>query len=175
MSHLRKNTLDEQVLQFCPISDFEEGTIYALLCESYAPLIKVLPKSKESLHRQWQETDAFAFSMKETPVAECFFITCLQETPIGMGSFDPRNLPTSADIGQNCILPAYQGQGYGTLQLRHILHRLRQREASTVVVVTSRHPFFLPAQRMYQSCGFCETRRFPGDFAECIQYELILT
>lgn len=175
MSYSQKNNLDAQTLQFCPLSEFEQGTIYALLCEGYAPLIEELPQYTEVLQRQWQETDAFAFSMKDTSVADCFFITSYRGTPIGMGSFDPRNLPASASIGQNCLLPAYRGRGYGAMQLRHILHKLIQRQASNVIVVTSAHPFFVPAQRMYQACGFRETRRFPGDFATCIQYELTLT
>jgi hypothetical protein len=30
------------------------------------------------------------------------------------------------------------------------------------VVSTSEHPFFLPARRNYESCGFKESRRFTG-------------
>lgn len=175
MNHSYKDNPSVQVLQFCPISEFEQGTIYDLLCESYAPLVDVFPQHADALRQQWQETDTFAFSMRDTPVAECFFITCYQNVPIGMGSFDPRELPVSARVGQNCLLPTYQGSGYGKLQIQHILDRLKKRGASKIIVVTGLHPFFLPAQRMYLSCGFCEARRFPGDFSECIQYELTLT
>ena len=31
------------------------------------------------------------------------------------------------------------------------------------MVTTGEHKFFLPAQKMYVSCGFKETRRFFGD------------
>ncbi|MBN1515797.1 GNAT family N-acetyltransferase [Candidatus Sumerlaeota bacterium] len=165
-----------QPLQFRPLSAFQAGTIHDLLSECYASLLADLsePEHRAILQRQWQETDQFAFAMKDTPVGDCFFITCRQDVPIGMGSFDPRSLPGSASIGQNCVLPAYRGKGYGKFQLRHILALLRLRHASKIIVVTSAHPFFLPAQRMYQSCGFQETCRFPGVFAECIQYELTL-
>jgi ribosomal protein S18 acetylase RimI-like enzyme len=172
MKNGNAESLDGHELQFWPLTEFEQGTLYSLLSESYAGLIEAVPQYAEMLQRQWQETDTFAFSMKDTPIAECFFVTCSHKTPIGMGSIDPRNLPTSASIGQNCLLPAYRGRGYGTRQLHEMLRRLRQRRASRIVVVTSHHPFFLPAQRMYQSNGFRETRRFPGNFAECIQYEL---
>ena len=166
--NMNANRHQRQILRFCPLSAYPPGTIYALLCESYAPLLQDIPKYANTLKQNWCETDRFAYAHANTPIGACFFLTCLGNTPIGMGSIDPRNRPR---IGQNCLLPAYRGRGFGAQQLQEMLRGLKQRKAKTIIAITSDHPFFLPAQRMYLSAGFRETRRFPGDFSPCIQFE----
>ncbi|WP_158277631.1 hypothetical protein [Opitutus sp. ER46] len=80
---------------------------------------------------------------------------------MGFGSFDPRAAPQSARIGHNCIRPAYQGLGYGRLQLQEILLRLVERKVAEIHVSTLALPFFAPAQRMYSSGGFRLVQRTP--------------
>ena len=161
-----------QSLEFRAVREFKKGLIYSLINDSYQGLLEIFPLHKEKLQHQWQTTDDFAFENKDTPVADCFFITCLKNIPIGMGSFDPRNSPESIEIGQNCILPEYRGNGFGKMQLLHILQLVKQQQPSRVQAVTNSHAFFLPAQRMYLSCGFQEKARFPGDIGVHIRYEM---
>jgi len=83
----------------------------------------------------------------------------LAASPIGFASWDPRAYPAYGIIGHNCILPAFQGQGYGTAQVRRALDILRARGFEQARVTTGDHPFFRPAQRIYAACGFRETGR----------------
>ena len=64
-------------------------------------------------------------------------------------------------IGHNCILPKFRGQGFGKQQVIEILKRLIGFGIKTAKVTTNDNSFFIPAQRMYISCGFKETVREP--------------
>ena len=159
-------------LCFRPIVEFEPGTLQVLLTESYATLLEALPRHAELLRRQWDEKDAFAFSAQDAAVADCFFVTCLGGRAIGMGSVDPRGVPARGRIGQNCILPEHRGRGFGAGQLREMVRRLAERGASTLCVSTGEHPFFLPARRMHESCGFQEVNRSVGPLGRLVHLEL---
>lgn len=62
----------------------------------------------------------------------------------------------------NCIVSEFRGRGYGTQQILETLNRLRGLEIKRTIVSTSEHPFFLPARKMYLSCGFEESKRYMG-------------
>ena len=52
-----------------------------------------------------------------------------------------------------------------------VLYRKRNKHFEKVIATTGEHPFFEPAQNMYQACGFQESKRGTGD--ECSQYGTI--
>ena len=141
-----------------------------MLRESYAPIWN------DKLEENLRKADRGAFENPDT-IGACTFITCLDGQPIGFASYDPRQGPDLAIIGHNCILPEYQQRGFGRQQITEVLRRLKAKGFHKVVVTTSDHPFFAPAQRMYQSCGFRESRRFKqSQHAPCrtIEYEIEL-
>ena len=140
-------------LAFTLIAEHQAGTIFSLLRQSYSPIWD------DELEEKMQEFDREVFDNPDT-VGACTFISCLDGQPIGMASYDPRPGPELALIGHNCILPDYQQRGFGRQQIAEILGRLRAQHFTRVTVTTSEHPFFIPAQKMYQACGFKELRRF---------------
>ncbi|MBN1553369.1 MAG: GNAT family N-acetyltransferase [Phycisphaerae bacterium] len=145
-------------LKFQPITDFSPGVIEHLLAECFADLA-VNDVQREECRNKWRNADRETFANPET-VGRCTFITILDGRVIGMGSFDPRGGPAMGEVGMNCILPANRGCGFGRRQLEEILRRLAECGIQKAVVTTGDHPFFAAAQRMYQACGFHETRRF---------------
>lgn len=164
------------MLTFSPPSDFEPGTIERLLRESYASI------RSELSERDWKKlTKHFCDSEQEVAlhpeIARCTFISVDHGIPIGLGAYDPRQRPTLGIIGDNVILPSARGKGYGKLQLLEILRRLKDLGVQKVRVSTGDHPFFVSAQKNYQSVGFKETRRFVDrkwKFGQ-IEYEMDLT
>jgi GNAT superfamily N-acetyltransferase len=140
----------------------EPGIIAWLLNQSYAELIRAQPELWESERKNWEETDKSVFENPDT-IGACSFLTWYGTNIVGFFSFDPRPQPAYAVIGHNCILPEFRNQGFGKRQIAEILHQLRQRRIRQARVSTNDHPFFVPAQRMYISCGFVELERIPWD------------
>jgi len=147
------------MLTFKPIIQYQVGTVAFLLLQSYADLL--LNPLWEGEKERFIQADREVFANPDT-VGKCTFATCLRGALIGFASFDPRQKPELGIIGHNCILPEFRGNGYGKQQILEVLSRFKSREIGKAVVSTSEHPFFLPAQRMYLSCGFQEKRRYTG-------------
>ena len=93
----------------------------------------------------------------------CLFLTRLDGVLVGFASWDPRQRPRLGIVGHNCILPEFRGRGYGRTQIEEVLRRFKGMGIQTACVTTCDHPFFAPAHRMYQACGFHEVRRIPWD------------
>lgn len=139
-------------LAFTPACDHEKGTVFALLSESWAPLWN------PELAAKLREFDREVYDHPAT-VGACTLVTCLNDDPIGMVSYDPRQGPERGIIGYNCIVPARQNRGYGKQQIAKVLRILRARGFQSATVTTGQDEFFLPAQRMYEACGFVEMGR----------------
>jgi GNAT superfamily N-acetyltransferase len=143
------------MLSFLPSSQFPSQTVFNLLYNSYRELIE-----DPSLHVKEEfiaDLKKFDEEVAEHPqIAHCTFITCLDNKPIGLFSFDPRNCPAYGIIGHNCVLPEYKGQGYGIKQVEEMIKIFRERDCKKIIVSTGDHPFFIPAQKMYLRCGFKE-------------------
>lgn len=90
-------------------------------------------------------------------------ITCLDDKPIGFASYDPRQGPEYVVIGHNCILPKYQGKGYGKKQILELLRRLKALHFKKARVSTGDYLFFISAQRLYESCGFKKIDRIKAE------------
>ncbi|MDD5025806.1 MAG: GNAT family N-acetyltransferase [Candidatus Peribacteraceae bacterium] len=164
------------MLIFLPPSDFEPGTIERLLRESYASIQPQL--SEQDWRKLTKHHNDFGQEVMLHPeIARCTFISVDNGIPVGLGSYDPRKRPTLGIIGDNVILPSARGKGYGKLQLLEILRRLKDMGIRKVRVSTGDHPFFLSAQKNYQSVGFKETRKFIDDHWQSgqIEYEMNLT
>jgi GNAT superfamily N-acetyltransferase len=164
------------VLTFCDVSLFPEGTIFELLSQSYRGLLELFPDQRAQLTMAWQETDEFACRTYGTRVARCFFLSTVGDVLVGMASFDPRLLPARAIVGQNCVLPAHRGRGFGRAQIEHVIsliHTTPDFAASTIIeVTTGSHEYFAPARRMYRSLGFVEAARASSDLGGNVTYAL---
>jgi len=150
--------------------------VYSLLARSYEEFISANPAFREQWLGDWTRYDEEVFSNPDT-VGAAGFVTVVSGTPIGFGSYDPRQGPEWGIVGHNCILPEWRNKGYGRRQVGRILDIFRERGFKKAMVSTCDHPFFVPAQRMYLACGFVETgRRLNEQTPEhrIIEYEMKL-
>lgn len=141
---------------FKPLSNEKAGTIYRLLSESYKAFLNENPHCRESWQRDWRNYDSDVSSHPDT-IGECGFFSYADRKLAGFASFDPRGHPERAIIGHNCILPAFRRKGYGKIQLRELVWVLEKSGFHKAIVMTATHEYFVPAVRMYKSCGFRET------------------
>ncbi len=161
-----------------PFSECARGRIAEILAEVYAPLLAALSAGKaEELLAAWRLYDA-AIHDEPSTVGSAGFLTFLEDSIIGFGSWDPRGWPDVGHIGHNCILPSHQRKGLGRQQVEVILGYFRRKEFHSACVRTDEHPFFTPARKMYVACGFRVVRREPGtllDDCDTVVYELELS
>lgn len=149
------------MLTFAPIMLFQPGLLTDLLHKSYAGLVELDPECWKGESEKWHDFDRQSFAHPGT-IGKCVFVSCLDDRPIGLASYDPRREPDFGIIGQNCVLPEYRGQGFGKRQILEVLRRFVERRTRAARVTTSEHPFFTAALGMYRSLGFREIRRFAG-------------
>jgi RimJ/RimL family protein N-acetyltransferase len=141
------------MLKFESITKYEKGLIFSLLSQTFAELWN------EKLDFKIRNFDNEAFENPDT-VGACTFITTLNGQVVGMASYDPRQGPEIGIIGYNCVVTEFQGKGFGTQQIKEVLRRFGQMKFKKAAVTTGDHPFFIPAQKMYLSCGFKETKKY---------------
>jgi GNAT superfamily N-acetyltransferase len=139
---------------FCPVSAGHEGLLAEMLMDSYRPLFEENP-GWEHLPGSFRQFDTEVFRNLET-LGRCVFLTCIDGQFAGFSSFDPRQVPSGAIIGHNCVVPRFQSRGLGAAQVLETLRRMKVLGCRRATVTTSTHPFFLPARRMYKSGGFSE-------------------
>jgi GNAT superfamily N-acetyltransferase len=151
----------EGELSFTSLSSHRPGTILWLLEQSYQGLVDSAPEFAASETPRWAEYDREAFSHPNT-VGACIFVTCLGQTPIGFGSWEPVRDRGLGFVGHNCIRPGCRRQGHGTKQLGEAVRRMRTQGLRTIKVTTGDHPFFTPARSMYGSFGFREVGHRSG-------------
>ena len=134
-------------IEFRKITEFPRGTLASLLKDGYS----FNPKFEFYWHKQWQEFDDFFYD--NPSIAErCGFITVLNGQPIGLASWDPRQLPESAEIGHNCIATEYKRNGYGRRQMQEAVNRIFAQGAKKIIVWTNEN--LVAARHTYESVGF---------------------
>ena len=149
------------MLAFESPANHGRGTIARLLRLSYAAAFPTNPSYWKEEEEKWVEFDRDVFDDPDT-LGRCAFVSMLEDIVVGFGSFDPRRGPEFGVVGHNCILPDYRRRGFATRQIEEICARLRSMGIGKALVSTGDHPFFVPAQKMYLSCGFKETGRKIG-------------
>jgi GNAT superfamily N-acetyltransferase len=159
-------------MELVDISKINRGDLFNILKESYKELVSVY--DKETLIADWEKSDKSSFDNQN--IGKCTIITLDNGKAIGFASWDPRNFPEFGIIGQNCVLPEYQGKGIGKKQLDYILNLFRENNCKKALVTTGDLPFFVPAQKMYLSLGFKEVSRTKHERFKynLINYELSL-
>jgi len=161
-----------------PFSGCIRGLLAEMLAEAYAPLLVELPAEKrEELLADWRCYDTAVHDEPDT-VGSAGFLTLIDGSVIGFGSWDPRGWPDIGQIGHNCIRPRHQHRGFGRQQVEQILGILRSKGFRLARVRTDAHPFFTPARRMYEACGFRDAGREAGSLLEAcdtVVYELELS
>jgi len=157
-------------LLFQPAGRYEPGAVYSILASCYAGLLDA------AFEHRLREFDREVFENPDT-VGACTLITSVDRDIVGLVSYDPRQGPRAGIIGHNGILPPHRQKGYGTQQIMEALRIFRTRGFERAQVSTSEHPFFQPARRMYEACGFRECGRTePSDKSrhQIIHYEMSL-
>lgn len=159
-------------IEFRKITDFPRGTLCALLKEGYS----FEPRFERDCFNQWQDFENFFYDNPH--IAESSgFMTVLYNIPIGFVTWNPTNIPESAEIGHNCIAAKYKGNGYGRQQMQEAVKRIIAQGAKKIIVTTNE--ILVPAQHTYESTGFkliskCE-EPYNAEYAGMrINYEIIV-
>jgi GNAT superfamily N-acetyltransferase len=153
-------------LVFVPYQSRRRGLIAELLASGYAPLLGQLSAARrDSLRHDWAEYDDAVHDEPET-IGRAGFFSLLGDQVIGFASWDPRGWPDVGTVGHNCVLPEYQGRGFGRCQIEEVLGLFRRLGFARARVRTDEHLFFEPARRMYRRCGFELAGREPGVLVE---------
>jgi GNAT superfamily N-acetyltransferase len=145
------NVLDN--LKFEPVANYERGIIFSLLQQSFMDIWN------DEMEEKIKQYDKEVFDNPNI-VGACVLITSINGEAIGMASWDPRQGPHKVILGYNCILPDFQNKGFGLVQLRETLRRLKAAGFREAAVTTGEHSFFIPAIKMYLACGFKECKRY---------------
>ena len=143
-----------------------------MLYDAYSASADLVSRYK----KDWQEFDTFVFENPDF-MNDNGFVSLENKSPVGFMSWDPRQLPDFIEIGHNCIITMYKGTGKGKAQLLYGLECMKQLHPKKIIVRTGNIPFFLPAQRMYESAGFIQkkvSKRYDNSGMEIIEYELEL-
>ena len=143
------------MIEFKRVDQFDKGLICKLLRESYASLLEVKPDYAHELEENWRRTDQDLFDGPNS--SGNVRIGTLGSEPIGFVTWYVEGAGVGS-IGHNCIVPLHRGKGYGKEQVQLALAKL-QSHVHRVRVTTANHPFFLPARKTYQACGFVEVSR----------------
>jgi GNAT superfamily N-acetyltransferase len=157
-------------LRFTPPHIEKPGSIFMMLKTCYANLVASNPDLWGNETEGWERFDADVYEDPDG-IGDCTFLSWIDDKLIGFASFDPRQWPAMGIIGHNAILPEYQRHGFGKQQIEEILQRFQKMGFKKVKVSTLDHPFFIPAQKMYVSCGFCMKRWVPWE--GCPKFRLI--
>ena len=148
------------VLEYTPFTGHEPGTVLSMLEAGYEAYFEIEPYCREAWISDWRGYDRAVFAHPES-VGASGFVSVLGSQAVGFASWDPRGFPLGV-IGHNSVLPEFRGRGFGKLQVMRVVEILLERCFREIRVTTGDNDFFLPARRMYASCGFAETGRAPG-------------
>lgn len=155
-------------ISFNNISAFRKDLIKELLLQAYQDIPTITEKEKK-------EFEQFSDEVNAHPqwVGRFVFITAVDDTPVGFVSFDPQQKPLAL-IGHNALLPELRGKGLGKQQMMHAVDEIKRQGFKKITVSTCSNQYFIPAQKMYESCGFREIGKFykEGSDVEMIGYEL---
>lgn len=156
------------MIKFKPITDFKPGQIQRLIKSCYQGLIEYYPHEKDRFYYQWENDDKAAFQNIDT-IGKHILFSCINSDLVGYFSWDDRQFPNGI-VGQNCILPDYQGHGYGARQIEKNIEIFRKSNFITVFAETGDHDFFIPAHKMYEKSGFKIKEKRKGDLYDIIEY-----
>ena len=161
------------MVTFRKVAEFPRGTLYDILVDAYS----FDSRNRAIWDENWHEFDDFFYDNPQ--IAEKYgFVTCVDGTPIGFVTWDPRNRPEYVEIGHNGIRTAYKRKGYGRMQLEEALRQIRTYEGLKRIIVCTNSE--LVATRNYESVGFQRYDRKPNDTeiaytGDYLYYEIKLT
>ena len=122
------------MIQFKTIEHFKPGLFQEITKKCYEPLFQYFPDKKAEFHQQWENSDKETFDNPDT-IGKCVFVSCINEKPIGFASWDPRQKPLGI-IGQNCILPEYQGKGFGKQLINEFILTCKKEGTLRIILET---------------------------------------
>jgi ribosomal protein S18 acetylase RimI-like enzyme len=107
--------------------------------------------------KSWEEYKSESVANEARQRIGDFIISEIDGVVVGYASFlldETRGLVT---VGNNAVLPEYQGRGVGSALQKEIINRFRGNGYTRWKVTTLAHDY--PAQRVYEKMGFEEVAR----------------
>ena len=134
-------------VEFKKITDFPRGMIYDILVDAYS----YNERNRQIWNANWKETDDFFYDNPE--IADKYgLVTCLAGEAIGFVTWDPRKRPEYVEIGHNGIREKHKRHGYGHLQLKEALRRIKEYDGLKRIIVCTNSNLVAP--KNYESVGF---------------------
>lgn len=160
------------MVEFRKFTEFPRGTMYDILRDAYSFDVR----NQKIWDENWHESDDFFYDNPHI-ADSCGLVTCVDGSPIGFVTWDPRNAPGYVEIGHNGIRSAYKGRGYGHMQLQEAIDRIRTYDGLKKIIVCTNSNLVAP--RNYESVGFKLYDRkindsesaYTGDY---LYYEMVL-
>ena len=119
-------------------------------------------------HRRWQEDKARQVRSNARGERGCrAFVAQVDERVVGFVTYFVNATTRVAEIGNNAVLPGWQGHGIGTRMYAFVLERMRQEGIRFAKVHTGGDPAHAPARAAYERVGF-------GKAIERVEYHLDL-
>ena len=156
------------MVDYKTINNFSPGQIGHLLKTSYKSFTDSFPEQEQRFQTQWEKEDNEAFNNPQT-IGRHLLFSCIGNIPVGYFSWDDRQYPIGI-VGQNCVLPDFQGHGYGKKQIEMIIKIFQDKKFREIKATTGDHNFFLSAQKMYYSCGFLKKETARGELFNLIEF-----
>ena len=160
------------MVEFRKFSEFPRGTMYDILRDAYS----YDARNQQIWDANWRGSDDFFYDNPH--IADKYgLVTCVDGSPIGFVTWDPRNAPGYVEIGHNGIRSAYKGRGYGRIQLQEAIDRICTYDGLKKIIVCTNSNLVAP--RNYESVGFRLYDRktndsesaYTGDY---LYYEIVL-
>lgn len=146
------------------LTNIKPGLIHEALCASYNGWDDFSKREDE-----WKQFDKDIHDFPDN-IGSSGFGTSVGKNFVGFISWDPRQFPSYAIIGHNCVLPEFRNQGIGKQQVKCALRAFKKHGFQYARVSTKRDCFFKYARKMYESCGFVECSPYRDDGKNMIYY-----
>lgn len=135
------------MIEYRKFTEFPRGTLYDILQDAYS----FDSRNKILWNQNWKESDDF-FYYNPNIADKYGIVTCIDNTPIGFVTWDPRHRPEYVEIGHNGIRTQYKGNGYGHMQLAEAISRIKKYGELKRIIVSTNSNFIAP--KNYESVGF---------------------
>jgi diamine N-acetyltransferase len=132
-----------------PATSSQIPDIQAIISETWEPAYHHI-LSPEQISFMQEEIYRTASLENQMAAGQQFFIMYLNQNPVGFASYSSHQ-PEVYKLNKLYVKPDYQGQGFGSLLIRHIEKEVLKQGGNTLLLNVNRYN---PAREKYEKLGF---------------------